>query len=197
MMIVSSPIKTCTKHVLPVSGHFQKQLQSHIQNVASPATSSSCCFILKQGVSRIRCSRISVPSKASWFADCSSRAFQWLQCRSGGSNKKDYFPLLTIKSSVKEKSSQETSTGFSLWPRNARVRRLRSDLKCSVGLFSWSKGYSATGLILGLLVCYSTANSAHAEAPKEKGDKKECIDPPTDHCSHGKEVYNDYSVIGK
>lgn len=203
MMIVCPPIKTCTKNVLPVSGHFQKKMRRHVHNLGSPIVSSSCCFVLKQGISRIRYSRISVFRKSSWFSDCSYRAFRWFQYKSGVSSKKVSYPLLTVKSSANARGSQETSIGFSSWPQDATVknlvlkRRLLSDLKLSVGPFSWSKGYGAVGLISGLLACYSTSNSAHAEASEGTGDNKECANSSADHISHGKKVHTDYSVIGK
>ncbi|KNA16714.1 hypothetical protein SOVF_086620 [Spinacia oleracea] len=202
MMIVCPPIKTCTKNVLPVSGHFQKKMRRHVHNLGSPIVSSSCCFVLKQGISRIRYSRISVFRKSSWFSDCSYRAFRWFQYKSGVSSKKVSYPLLTVKSSANARGSQETSIGFSSWPQDATVknlvlkRRLLSDLKLSVGPFSWSKGYGAVGLISGLLACYSTSNSAHAEASEGTGDNKECANSSADHISHGKKVHTDYSVIG-
>lgn len=201
-MIVCSPIKSCTKNVLPASGHFQKQMRSRIDNMGSPPATSSCCLILKQGISRIRNSRISVSRKSSWFSDCSFRAYQWIQCRAGVSSKKGSCPLLTVKSSAKSRGSQETSIGFSSWPQDASIkiwmpkRRLLSDLKCDVGPFSLSKGYGAASLISGLLVCYSISNSAHADASEEMREKKQCTESSTDHVSHGKKVYTDYSVIG-
>ncbi|XP_021740911.1 OTU domain-containing protein At3g57810-like [Chenopodium quinoa] len=202
MMIVCSPIKTCTKNVLPISGCFQKQTRGHVHNMGSPTASSSCCLILKQGISKIRYSRIFVSRQSLWFSNCSFRAFQWIQCKSGVSSKKGSCPLLTAKSSANARNSQETSIGFSSWPRDASVnifvpkRRLLSDFKLKVGPFSWSKGYGGVGLISGLLVCYSASNPVHAEASEDTGDKKECTNPSTDHVSHGKKVYTDYSVIG-
>ncbi|XP_057541343.1 OVARIAN TUMOR DOMAIN-containing deubiquitinating enzyme 4-like isoform X1 [Amaranthus tricolor] len=197
MMIVCSPIKTCPKNVLPISGYFQKQMRVHINNIASPTTSRSCCHILKQGISRIRYPRISASSSSSWFSNCSIRAFQWVRYRSGLCSKKKPCPLLMVKS-----SSHETSIGFSSWPQDVSIkilvpkRRMLSDFKFDAGLFSWLKGYGAAGLISGLLVCYSTSNSAHSEALEEKGAKKKCTDPSVDHFAHGKKVYTDYSVIG-
>ena len=198
MMIVCSPIKTCTKNVLPISGYFQKQMRVHVNNIASPTTSRSCCHIPKQGISRIRYPRISASSSSSWFSNCSIRAFQWVRYRSGLCSKKKPCPLLMVKS-----SSHETSIGFSSWPQDVSIkilvpkRRMLSDFKFDAGLFSWLKGYGAAGLISGLLVCYSTSNSAHSEALEEKGAKKECTDSSVDHFAHGKKVYTDYSVIGK
>ncbi|KAL2923765.1 hypothetical protein RDABS01_015256 [Bienertia sinuspersici] len=202
-MIVCSPLKNCPKNVLPVKGHFQKQMSGHIRNVASPVTSSSCCLTLKQGVSRMRFSRISVSGSSSWFSNCSFRVFQWIKYRSGLSSKKGSCPLLKVKSSENAKVFQ-TSIGFSSWPQDATVRilvpkrRLLSDLRFTAGPFSWSKGYGAASLISGLLVCYSTSNFAHAEASGGKGDTKESSesDSSIDHFSHGKKVHTDYSVIG-
>lgn len=202
-MIVSYPFQTCAKNLLPVRGYFQKQKSGHIRNVASPVKSRSCCLTLKQGISRIRYPRISVSSKSSWFSNCSFHVVQWIQRRSGVSSKKGSCPLLKVKSSENAKGFLDTSIGFSSWPQDASVqilmpkRRLLPEFIFTTGPFSRSKGSGAAGLITGLVVCYSTSNSAHAEAPEGKGDKKESSDPSTDHCSHGKKVYNDYSVIGR
>lgn len=64
-----------------------------------------------------------------------------------------------------------------------------SKFKCSVGPFSWRQCSYSSGILIGLLLCYSTSQPSYAEAPEGK-EKNEDY-------SQNKKVLTDYSVIGE
>ncbi|KAL9232792.1 hypothetical protein vseg_007859 [Gypsophila vaccaria] len=201
-MLICSSVKTCTNLVLPVTGRFQKQMRSHLCDTSSTPF-SSCSIFFRQGTSRSRrYTRICVPGTYSCFSNCSSKACQQIQYKPVVSSKKGCFPTLTFKSLATPGSSQETFVDYSSWYQKASVRilapkrRLLSNLKCNVGPFSCTRGYGAAGIMSGLLVCYSTSNSVHAEAAGINIDGDDGANSSSAYLSHGKKVYTDYSVIG-
>lgn len=184
--------------MLHLRGNFQKQMRSHICEITSPTSSSLCCFVFEHGNSRSRCSRISVPKPSSCLPNCGFREFRQIR----NSSKRGCCPSLTVRGSISPKGAQETLADFSSGYQSASVeilvpkRGLRSNVKCNVGPFSWSKGSITAGLISGLLVCCSTSGSVHAEVPEEKRNEEDVANPSSIQFSHGKRVYTDYSVIG-
>ncbi|KAK9671533.1 hypothetical protein RND81_12G036900 [Saponaria officinalis] len=200
-MIICSSLKTRPNLVLLVTGRFQKQMRSHLCDTSSTPF-SSCSFLFRQGKSRTRYTRVCVPSTYSCFSHCSSKAYQQIQYKLGGSSNKGCFPTLTFKSVASRGGSRETFVDFSSWYEKASVRilapkrRLLSNLKCNVGPFSITRGYGAAGIMSGLLVCYSISNPVLAEAADINIDGDDRVNSPSSHFSHGKKVYTDYSVIG-
>lgn len=197
-MVLCSYINTCAKTVLHLGGNFQKQMRSHIREITSPESSSSCSFIFKQGNSRSRYSRISVHRTSLCFSNCGFRGFRRIQY----SVKTGCCPSVTVRSSVSPRGSRETSIDFLSGYLSASVdflvpkRVLVSDFNCNFRSCSQPKGSITAGLISGLLVCCMSSDSVHAEALEEKGDKEDYADLSSVQFSHGKRVHTDYSVIG-
>ena len=71
------------------------------------------------------------------------------------------------------------------------------NLKCNVGPPSWPTGLTTAGIVSSLLVCYSTSDPVHAEAAQNNSEGNNRANSLSTNFSHGKEVYTDYSVIGK
>lgn len=69
-------------------------------------------------------------------------------------------------------------------------------IRYSVRRISRPRGRASAGLLLGLLVCYSTFEPVHAEAASDNGKEENCEDLSNAKLSHGKKVYTDYSVTG-
>lgn len=197
-MVVCSYFNTCAKTVLHLGGHLQKQMRSYICEITSPASSSSCSFIFKQGNFRSRFSRISVPRTSLCFSNCGFRGFRRIQY----SVKTGWCPSVSVRSSVSPRGSRETSIDFSSGYLSASVdflvpkRVLVSDFKCNFRSFSQPKGSITAGLISGLLVCCTTSDSVHGEVREEKGDKEDYADLSSVEFSRRKRVHTDYSVIG-
>lgn len=86
---------------------------------------------------------------------------------------------------------EKSCLGLSLKCQNKNVKSLLlkqgviKKNKCNVGPLFGSRGGAFTGLVLGLLVCYSTYEPVKAEAAQ-----------PEDNKSHGKKVYKEYSITG-
>jgi hypothetical protein len=72
-----------------------------------------------------------------------------------------------------------------------------SKINDNTGSISWSQGYPTTGIIFGLLVCYSSSEPTHAEAATHKNEEEDNCNLSDIKFSHGKEVYRDYSIIGE
>ncbi|XP_055802247.1 OVARIAN TUMOR DOMAIN-containing deubiquitinating enzyme 4-like [Solanum dulcamara] len=62
---------------------------------------------------------------------------------------------------------------------------------CKFGRYSGQRHHTSVGLFIGFLVCCSASEPVHAEASGESRGNSS-----TTGYSHGKKVYNDYSVIG-
>lgn len=69
----------------------------------------------------------------------------------------------------------------------------QTKIECNLETSRMSRPSASTGLMLGLLVCYSTTEPVHAEAANEGND----CDSPYVKLSHGKKVYTDYSITGE
>lgn len=88
-----------------------------------------------------------------------------------------------LKNEVKHVKS---CLGFSHKCQTTNVKFLlpKND-KCNIGPLSRSQGRVSTGLFFGLLICYSTYEPIKAESAQQE-----------DYKSHGKQVFNDYSITG-
>uniref|UniRef100_A0A7C9AJ38 Ubiquitin thioesterase OTU n=1 Tax=Opuntia streptacantha TaxID=393608 RepID=A0A7C9AJ38_OPUST len=193
-MVVCSTIKACGKSVLNLCGYFQEQMRGHVCNTVSLTSSGS--YMLKQRSSQNKYSYSLVPSISSCLSDGGFRGSQGIQCRSGAVNKWEHFPSLMVKRPVKPKELQEKLIDFWSGNQNGSLSTLVTtrNIKCNFG--SWSNGTVTAGVVSGLLVCYASADSVHAEASDEKGDREDCGEPSSARFSHGKKVCTDYTVIG-
>ncbi|KAJ6300503.1 hypothetical protein OIU76_021320 [Salix suchowensis] len=199
-MIVCSPISTCVKNVVHLSGRVQ-QMGSTILNVLSRGESTSCCFSLYPGHSGSSYSRLSVSKTFS----CPSISYQTLQSNSFGSvltNQRANLQSLTVKGAVRSRGPLKRQFSISLPCQNTNLRFSASKqgvlfkIKDDTGSISWSQGCPTTGIIFGLLVCYSSSKPTHAEAATHKNEEEDDCNLSDVKFSHGKEVYTDYSIIG-
>lgn len=191
-MIVCSSIKACGKSV-NLRGYFQEQMRGRVCNILPLPPSSS--YILKQGSCRNRYSYSLAPSISSCLSDGGFRGSQSIQYRSVAVTKWEYLPSLTVKCLVKPKELQEKLIDFWSGNQNGSLSTLvpTRNFKCNFG--SWSNGSLTAGVVSGLLVCYASSDSVHAEA-SDKGGNADGAEPSPAHFSHGKKVYTDFTVIG-
>ncbi|CAK7342440.1 unnamed protein product [Dovyalis caffra] len=200
-MIVCSPISTCVKNVVHLSGRVQ-QMGSTILNVVSGGKSASCCFSLYPGRSRSNYSRLSV-SKTFSCPSISFHTFRRNCFVSSLTKQRANLQTLTVNGLVNSRGPLKRQLNISLQCQNKIVRlsvskqRVLSKIEDNVGSISWSQGYTTTGIICGLLVCYSSSEPTHAEAATQKNKKEDNCTLSDVTFSHGKEVYTDYSIIGE
>lgn len=181
------------------SGHlrgcFQSLMSNQICGGMSQAPSSTCCFSL------------STPSRKPIYSDMSisktSSYSSIISCFGTViSKQRSHCHTLTVKSIASSRRTRKTSLDISLGSQNINVRLLVPKqgmipkIKCNVGPVSLLQGCASAGLIFGLLVCYSTSEPVHAEAPQSKENKEDDCDSSSVSFSHGKKVYTNYSVIG-
>lgn len=200
---MNSPISTCVKSVVHLSGRVQ-YLGGTILNVVSGGQSTSCCFSSYPGHSKSNYARLSVSKTPSGPSVISFHTLKRTCFGSGLSKQRGNLRPFTVKGLVNCRGPLKRHCYISLPRQYMNVRfslskqRILSKIKGNVGSISWSQAWTSTGLILSLLVCYSSSEPTHAEAAMEKKDKEE-----DDHnlldvkLSHGKKVYADYSIIGK
>lgn len=149
---------------------------------------SSSCFSFSNGFSRLK--------RNNMYARDTNHYLSIVDLRSSFGNR--FGPCLSKHSTHyhslwgKSKVNRGKSCpGFSLQCQNTKLRALLpkqgiiTKNKCKIRPLSWPRGGTFTGLLFGLLVCYSTYEPVKAEAA-----------PPEDNKSHGKKVYHDYSITG-
>ncbi|KAL1213464.1 OVARIAN TUMOR DOMAIN-containing deubiquitinating enzyme 4 [Cardamine amara subsp. amara] len=70
------------------------------------------------------------------------------------------------------------------------AKRKCSEIECNMRNLYWYSRFAYTGVVISLLVCYSsTSQSAYADASSDKDDNNGKF-------HNGKRVYTDYSIIG-
>ncbi|XAR68558.1 hypothetical protein NMG60_11003729 [Bertholletia excelsa] len=195
--MICSPFSIHMKNVVHLSGCV-KRLMSNRVCYLSQLPSSSFSFYLSNGYYKPKNTDTSVP-KANCYSSVTG-----LQASRGSYSGSCFFrqrkdwDSLTVKNVVNSKQPlkacldssleiQKTNVTF-LVPKLGMVPKVKRD----VGIVSWLQGYAYTGLIFGLLICYSTSEPVHAEAAQSMGNKKDS----SGSFSHGKKVCTDYSVIG-
>lgn len=171
-----SRFSTYVKNVVRPRGCAQRQMSNHISGIVSQAPTRSCCLSITG----------SPESRGSCFRSFSLK--QRSNCHS-----------LTIESGVRSTHPQDLCFEFSSGCQNMKFKvsvpnqGFIPKVKCSVGPLSWPRGCASTGLICGLLVCYSTSEPVHAECADSEDNKED----PSVTFSHGKKVYTDYSITGE
>lgn len=172
MVICYSPITTCSRNVI----HIKKHLGTHLYGIVAQGSYKFGCHRLFSGLPK--------RSYAGFRLSVSNRSSSWLDKGLCGS-------LLINRSTVGSKGKLEVSF---LSP-DAKMKCY--EIKDNMRNFYWYSRFAYTGVIVSLLVCYSsTSQSAYAEASRDKGDNNS-----SDMCNgkfhNGKRVYTDYSIIGK
>ncbi|KAJ6408179.1 hypothetical protein OIU84_011482 [Salix udensis] len=199
-MTVCSAINTCVKNVANLSGRVQ-QMGSTILNVVPRGQSTSCCFSFNPSRSRSNYSHLSVSKTFS----CPSISFHMLHRKCFGSDsikQRANLLSLTVKGVVNSGGPLKRQFNISLPCQNMTLRfsvskrGLLSKIKGNVGSISWSQKYTTTGIIFGLLVCYSSSEPTHAEAATQKNKVEDICNSSDIKFSHGKKVYTDYSITG-
>ncbi|KAL8459863.1 hypothetical protein ACS0TY_031681 [Phlomoides rotata] len=190
-MMVCTPISTCTKNVVFLIGSVQRQM---IVRVSDAFQKSSChCFTFSNHP-RLHYTSTFASKAKSCFPTNGFRAFQ-SNCFVSCTSKHDIAcHSLTFKGIVNPRRYRKTCVNVSTGDQNINLRLLMpkqsqtSKIKCSVGPFSWRQCSFSSGIIIGLLLCYSTSQPSYAEA--SEGNEK------NERYSHKKKVLTDYSVIG-
>ncbi|CAL9245984.1 unnamed protein product [Arabidopsis halleri] len=168
MMICYSPITTCSRNAINIKRH----LSTHLYGVVTQGSYKFSCHSLLSGLSRRHYTgfRVSV----------SNRRSSWHDKR-----------LLINQSTVGPKEKLEVS--FLSPDAKMKCSKIESNMR---NLY-WYSRFAYTGVIVSLLVCYSsTSQSAYADASRDKDANN-----VHNHSSHGKfhngkRVYTDYSIIG-
>lgn len=197
-MPVWSPISTSSKNVIYLSARVQSPMGSNICAAVNHGPSSSSCFYLYPGNSKTNYGSFSL-SKTISSPSFTGQTFQGSCFGSCFSNQRG---SLQVKCVGCTKRAQRKNLEISLACQNLNMRLfvpkrgMLPRIKCNVGPVCWPQGCASAGLIFGLLVCYSSPEPAHAEAPREE-DKEDDSDLSCATLAHGKKVYTDYSVIGE
>ncbi|XP_048142087.1 OVARIAN TUMOR DOMAIN-containing deubiquitinating enzyme 4 isoform X2 [Rhodamnia argentea] len=197
-MIACSSLRTCPKHVLRLSRRLCGQMGRSICDM----TPSCACFHVFSGYSRpkyIHLNGSEVPnsvtttgfkeSQGGCFGSCISKHGRVMRSLVIGDSvggtipQKGHFSISTVCDGINAKL---------LFTEQGMPRKVRY----SVRRFSWPRGHASAGLLLGLLVCYSSLEPVHAEAANDNGKEGNCKDLSCAKLSHGKKVYSDYSVTG-
>ncbi|XP_016669462.1 OVARIAN TUMOR DOMAIN-containing deubiquitinating enzyme 4 isoform X1 [Gossypium hirsutum] len=190
-MMVCSPISTCVKNVVHLSG----RMSSSLRGIISCGSSSSCCYCLYSGT-KVKYTGLSVSNTTSFGC----QDFQASCFRS--SRRSGKFQTLAINESISNKEKLKRQLEISWAGQSMKMRLLLpkhgtfQKFKCIGGSQSWPPGSVSAGLAFGLLICYSSSEPVHAEAGGAKQGKEDEHDPSHAQFSHGKKVYTDYSVIG-
>lgn len=191
-MMVCSPISTCVKNVVHLSG----RMSSSLRGIISCGSSSSCCYCLYSGT-KVKYTGLSVSNTTSFGC----QDFQASCFRS--SRRSGKFQTLAINESISNKEKLKRQLEISWAGQSMKMRLLLpkhgtfQKFKCIGGSQSWPPGSVSAGLAFGLLICYSSSEPVHAEAGGAKQGKEDEHDPSHAQFSHGKKVYTDYSVIGE
>nr|DAD42277.1 TPA_asm: hypothetical protein HUJ06_000507 [Nelumbo nucifera] len=196
-----SPVITCTKNVLCLSGCVGKQMSGQVINVVSQSPPSSCCFRFQSSRSQLSYARLTISKTFSCSALVSSLTFRGSCFGSGFSKQRRNWHPLTEKNLEISMGHQVTCLGISL-PSQKMSLRLLTPKRETCTKVSWNvrpasrlQGGASASLIFGLFVCFSSSKPAYAEAPKKK-DEDDC-DSSLVNSSHGKKVYRDYYVTGE
>lgn len=200
-MIVCSPISTCARNVVYLSGHVQ-HMGGTILNLVSRGQSTSCCFCFYPSHSRESYARLSVLRTMSSPSVNSFHTMHRSCFRSASSKQSGSCQSFTVKGLFNAKGPLKRHFNISLAYQNLNLRLslskrgMLSKIKGNVGSISWSQECASAGLISALLVCYSSSEPTHAEAAADKKDEEDDSDVSYVKFSHGKKVYTDYSITG-
>ncbi|KAG7561255.1 OTU domain [Arabidopsis thaliana x Arabidopsis arenosa] len=168
MMICYSPITTCSRNAINIKRH----LSTHLYGVVTQGSYKFSCHSLLSGLSRRHYTgfRVSV----------SNRRSSWHDKR-----------LLINQSTVGPKEKLEVS--FLSPDAKMKCSKIESNMR---NLY-WYSRFAYTGVIVSLLVCYSsTSQSAYADASRDKDANNVHNHSSHDKFHNGKRVYTDYSIIG-
>ncbi|KAJ4979600.1 hypothetical protein NE237_010380 [Protea cynaroides] len=194
-MTSCSPVTTCTKHIVHLSGYAGKQ-NAHVCAMVSQSQSNTCCFHFHACHSRPRYAGLTTSGNFC------SKALKKNCFSSGFSKLRRNWHSLTIKSSANSTGQQMTCVGISLLSKNINLRLLvpRQDMLAKV---KWNfrptplRHVGAfAGLIFGLSVCFSSFNPVYAAEAKGKEDHEDDCESSMTTSSHGKKVYTVYSITG-
>uniref|UniRef100_A0A2P2KQX1 Ubiquitin thioesterase OTU n=2 Tax=Rhizophora mucronata TaxID=61149 RepID=A0A2P2KQX1_RHIMU len=195
-MGVSSPIRMCAKNLVHPGGLVQHQ-GSTILNLLCGGKYNSCCLYFYPTQGNYACLSV---LKASPCSSISSSYILQRSCsRSGLSSERGNFWLPSHRGLVSTQGPLKRHLNMSLTGQSTNVRLsvsnqgMHSKIKGNMRTLSWSQGFAPTGLIFGLLVCYSSTEPTHAEAAK---DRESDCNLSYVRISHGKKVYTDYSITG-
>ncbi|XP_002534273.2 OVARIAN TUMOR DOMAIN-containing deubiquitinating enzyme 4 [Ricinus communis] len=200
-MIVCSPISTYARKVVYLSGCAQ-HMGSTIFNMVSNGQSTSCCFCscrahLSKSYARLSISKtFSSPSVGTF--QTSNKNFSG----SGSAKQSGSWQSITVKGLFNTRGPLKKHFNLSLAYQNLNMRfslskrGMLSKIKDNVGSISWAQECASTGLICGLLVCYSSSEPTRAEAAAREKDEEDNSDLSYVKFSHGKRVYTDYSITG-
>ncbi|XVE96039.1 hypothetical protein REPUB_Repub02eG0187100 [Reevesia pubescens] len=170
-MMICSPISTCTKNVVHLSGRMSSSLCS----VISRGPSSSCCYYLYSGP-KPKYTDLSVCNTTS-----SSPAIGYQEFQAGcfRSSRRSKFQSLTVKESNSDKGKQKRQLEISWAGQSMKIKLFLPEqgplqkFKCIGGPISWPP-----------------------EAAGAKEGKEDECESSHSKFSHGKKVCTDYSVIG-
>ncbi|KAF8043843.1 hypothetical protein BT93_A1986 [Corymbia citriodora subsp. variegata] len=198
-MINCASLITCPKYVLRLSGRICGR---HMGRSICDVTPSSAFFHVFSGYSRpkyIDLNGSEVPSSGSLTG------FKGGQGGCFGSfisKHRRVVRSLVIRDSVGVTIPQKGHISITTVcdRMNAKLfftkQGIPSAIRYSVRQISRPQGRGSAGLLLGLLVCYSSSEPVHAEAAIDNGKEENCKDSSYAKISHGKKVCTDYSVTG-
>lgn len=160
-MICYSPITTCSRNAIHIKRHL---------GIAAQGSYKLYCYSLFSGLSKKHYTGFGV--------SVSKRPSSLLDKGLGGS-------VLINRSTIGPKGKLEVSF---LSP-DAKMKC--SEIECNMRNLYWYSRFAYTGVVISLLVCYSsTSQSAYADASRDKDDNNVKF-------HNGKRVYTDYSIIGE
>ncbi|XP_057768821.1 OVARIAN TUMOR DOMAIN-containing deubiquitinating enzyme 4-like isoform X2 [Salvia miltiorrhiza] len=176
-MAVSTPISTCAKNVVCLIGNVRRQT---IVRVSDAFQHSSCC-----------CCTFNKHGRLNYFTtNAKSNSFQAFKGDSFGCHS------LTFKGLVGPRRYGKVHVNVGYEDTNLRLlmgrRNRASKVKCSVGPFSFRQRGVSAGFLIGLMVCFSTAQPSYAESP----EGNETRGNSSSSNSNNKKVLADYCVIG-
>ncbi|KAL3533868.1 hypothetical protein ACH5RR_007389 [Cinchona calisaya] len=177
---VCSPITVCVKNVVLPSGCVQRRMSNRIFSVILRAPSSSCFLRVSDKCPELKLA-ITAPRTSSSSSFIRFQASQGCCFGSTISKKLSTRHSLTVRSTHNYRFSTNTCLDFSFRSQKLNMRVLAPRQT----IIQWSRRLASPGIFIGL-VCCSSGEPVHADAPEAKEVS----------CSHGKNVYTDYSVTG-
>ncbi|KAI4300735.1 hypothetical protein L6164_034075 [Bauhinia variegata] len=194
-MSICSPVSISSVNAIVSKGRSQLLLSSNFCGLWFQGKSGSCCFSLRTGQSTINHAGLPIWSTST----CSTIMGQIIRGNCFGScffKQKGNIQLFCSRGPRRRhlkisRACRSISMRLLLLKANMLPK-----VKGNVGPITWPRRCASPGLILGLLLCYSSFKPVPAESYSENEDKKDDSDESHVQFSHGKKVYTDYSVIG-
>ncbi|CAH2063766.1 unnamed protein product [Thlaspi arvense] len=179
MMSCYSPITTCSRNAI----YIKKQLGTHLSGVVAQGSYSFRCYSLFSGISK--------RDHTGFNVSVSNRPSGWSDKRLCGS--------VLINRSTVGGGPPKGKLEVSFLSPDAKMKC--DEIKANMRSLYWYSRFAYTGVIVSLLVCYSsTSQSAYAEASRDKDDDNSNNKVYSKSCDgkfhNGKRVYTDYSIIG-